>query len=243
MSDPEYPLRWHIYFHFAEPYWFHDRSRTERMLDAFAGTAWFRELDRFGNGRARGFGFGSLDVIRPNIVSGLPGRFTFVRGTPEDATLPEMAEAAMVFEVRPTLLRVFANARGLTLARLGERAVDDVVDATLALADAFSGIATIATATATPGRELALPRELPPNESLRPATSVVDLIDPTLPDDILAASSTRVARAIANSAVPEGVVRTKHGDVIVDRWVRDPSDRDALADAACRHAEWVATLV
>lgn len=242
MSDPGYTLRWYIHFELFMLNWFADKDRSAHLLDTFASSAWFAELDHFGIGGNPGVRFASMSEVRELVISGLPGQYTFARGSGAATTAPERAEAAVRFELLPRALLIQANARGDVLGRLHERALDDIIRATVELDNAWREIASLAWASATPSSELAFSHVRPVRKARSPLHSIAEVFSPT-PPERAAPQDIAMARAMAGARPPAGVERTSEGRLIVQRWVRDPSDPMATAEACSRHQAWLASLL
>src|SRR4029079_3791573 len=84
-------------------------------------------------------------------------------------------------------------------------------------------------------------RPRPPRTSARSIDAVVDIVDRDAPPG--GPPWARDALAIAAAEVPDGVERIERGPLVALRWVDDPADPTAMAEACSRHAQWLVRVV
>lgn len=235
-------LQWFVDLRFAEPEWFQDRARVRALVDGLAAAAWFREFDVFARDHQPGAAIGSLDAVRDAIASGETGNAIFARGEPRMTVDIDQAEAALSIDVNVgrVELRLWLAAAAVT--RLGAAALDDMIGFVLAWRATVPDV-LVANALAFPRPTDGLPyrRTRPLRIANRALDAVVDVVDRTAPSAGPLWGPDSLAMAAA--PVPATAERIERGDLVVVRWVRDPSDLVAMAEACSRHEQWLIPLV
>jgi hypothetical protein len=235
-------IMWFIDLRFDDPAWYGDRSRLASVIDAFALTSWFGELEVLGRDHAIGARFDSPAAARDAIACGERGTFLLARGEPRLAQDSDESEIAMALDVMPGALEIRVWLRARPVAQYRGAVLGEVIALVLALREAWPfAIVAQASAFPHPADALAYRRPRPPRNAARSIEAVVDIVDRDVPPDGVAWA--RDARAIAAAQVPDGVERIERGRLIALRWVDDPADLAALAEACSRHAQWLVALV
>ncbi|HZJ63708.1 MAG TPA: hypothetical protein VFD36_09365 [Kofleriaceae bacterium] len=235
-------IMWFIDLRFEEPHWYRARARMASVVDAFAATSWFGELEVLGRDHAVGARFDSLDALRDAIACGEPGTFIVARGEPRLARDSDESETAMAFDVSPRSLEIRVWIRARPVAQYRSAVLGEIIALVLALRDAWSDVVVAnAYAFPHPPDALAYRRPRPPRTSARSIDAVVDIVDRDAPPD--GPPWARDARAIAAADVPDGVERIERGRLVALRWIDDPADPAAMAEACSRHAQWLVGVV
>lgn len=226
---------------FDDPYWYRDRTRVNTLIDGLASTSWFREFDVFAPGHKPGSPFERLDDIRHLIATGDEATAMFAHGEPRMTVDIEDAEAALNLDVHNGRLelRVWLAAR--PVAQYKGAVLGDLVELLAALRSHWPDC-LVATASAFPDPHdsVRYRRTRPLRIANRAINAVVDVLDRDVPSN--GPAWVRDTKAMVDAPVPDGVERHEHGRLVAVRWLDDPSDPVAMADACSRHEQWLVQL-
>jgi hypothetical protein len=235
-------LAWFIDVRFDEPGWYQTRARPAALVDALAATSWFRELTVLGRDHKAGVPFESAAAASDVIACGERGTFILARGEPRMAVDVEDAELALAIDIGASSVELRLWFRAGALAQYRGALLGEIIGLLIALREAWRD-AVIANAYAFPSPQDALSyrRPRPLRTAARALDAIVDIVDRGAPAG--GPPWARDAHLIAAAAVPAGVERQEHGPLVCVRWIGDPADTDALAEACARHAQWLIALV
>lgn len=235
-------LAWFIDVQFDELHWYRTRTRPAALVDALAATSWFGELTVLGRDHGLGVPFEGAEAASSAIACGEIGTFILAKGGPRMARDVENAELALAISIsaRSATLRIWFDAG--SLARYRGALLSEIIGLLVALREAWQDT-VIADAYAFPSPQdaLAYRRPRPLRAAARAIDAVVDIVDREAPTE--GPPWARDAHLIAAAPVPAGVERQEHGSLVCLRWIGDPSDIRALAEACARHAQWLVALV
>ena len=128
------------------------------------------------------------------------------------------------------------------VAKYRSAVLDDMTAAIIALRDAWPDcFFAQAFAYPSPAGALRYRRTRPLRFASRAKDAVVDVIDRDVPRD--GPGWAREVPLIVDAPLPAGVRRDEHGRLVVIRWIEDPADPSALANACSRHEQWLFSLV
>lgn len=141
-------------------------------------------------------------------------------------------------------LALTAIVRGEPLARIGVAAIDAYADVLADLAISWRGQARLSEAWAQPVRRsppFSYPRVRPPRVTrpFREPSAIVDVLDTKLADSPMYPDTASGTRALARAELPAGVDRRERDGIVILRWLDDPCDAVAAAEAAARHEQWL----
>jgi hypothetical protein len=228
-------LRWFLHLRFVDRDWVSQRANTDAIVEALAGTPLWGHLDQLGAGSGVSAPRGNVAAVKKTLASG-KARYHFVRGEATAITL-DRSEAWVAAEVSPRSVLFTSCVRGGVLAELGARALDSFVQLATGLHDALRGKAHVTQGFAWPAVEGRIHR--PSRNADWQLLAIVDILEPTRPaaqdpDFLLEA-----ARAIAGATAPPEATSTRHGELLILRWLDDPSDLAAADAAAARRERWL----
>jgi hypothetical protein len=225
--------------------WWRDPATLQTVIGALATTERWRELEVLGVNYQPGAPLGSPADVARAIAAGGPGLYNLARGGPRQAMFSDQTSAWMQIGVGREVLKVISRVGGDVLARLGPAAIDDLVDAVAEIRAALDGRAQVLEMHVRPTAlgKLSYPRPLPHRRAAIPLSAVVDVVESDPPADRPDRGPARAARAIARAEVPPGGSRVTLGNLLIIRWVDDPSDPVAVCKAAAAHEAWLAPLI
>lgn len=235
-------IQWFVGIQFASREWYRDRTRMDSLLDALASTSWFREFDVFAPGIVPGTPFDRIDDVRDSVANGEELIAMFAHGDARMTEESEQAEAALALSILPRSLelRVWFSAR--PVAQYKGAVLGDLAALLVALrAEWTDCFISSAQAFPRPFDVVKYPRTRPLRITNRATNAVVDILDRDMPSE--GAPWAHDTEAMLKAPVPSGVQREEHGRLVVIRWVDDPSDPRALAQACSRHEQWLVPLV
>jgi len=241
MIEPGYGILWSTILLHDEPTWFAKKERVARVVDAFAATRWWAELQVMGIDGGSGRPIGSPDAARAFAACGKRGRYAFARGAPSVIEALEEASCRVELGVQPHGLELKAFAAAESLDRLASACLDDVIELLAGLRFSRRGDEKMYYAFAVPRlNQLELPRSTP-----RPAgiaariDAIVEMVDLAIPVTPGNANLTSFTGPIGRADPPHGVARDDRDGLVILRWVDDPRDRATVSDAASRHEAWL----
>lgn len=240
-NDPT-GIQWFVDIRFAEANWSRDGRRTRALLDGLASTRWFGEFDVFAAGHEPGTPFKSLDEVHAAIAGAERGTVIFAHGEPRMTVDVHDSEAALAldFTTRMLEIRLWFGVR--PVAQYKSAVLDDLIALLLALRDAWPDtIVAMAQAFPDPVDSVRYRRTRPQRIASRAMNAVVEVIDRDAPSD--GPPWAREASAMADAPFPPDAERIERGRIVVLRWLDDPSDPQALADACSRHEQWLVGVV
>jgi hypothetical protein len=258
MSAPRYEITWHVSFRFPLPEqrdtWYRGPDGAAALLAALRGTSLWPMFDVVGRDHDAGE---PLDLSPAGLaalerqLAEVKGVTTFARGPAQAAMFLEEAELGARLTVRSDALELQAPASGAALDRLGPAFLDEIIELIAGFYGRWHGKIQIAHAVAVPGG-LSYPRPRPPRRARRFVAAIVDVLAPSAPrpeeplpgfDFVGEAQRLAATPLPARDAALPHVERQARGELLVDRWVRDPSDRAEVSAAAGRHERWLVPLV
>lgn len=241
-TDGPTGIQWFVDIRFGEPNWSRDRTRVRALIDGLASTSWFREFDVFAPAHKPGTPFKGLDEVRDSVASEEPSVAIFAHGEPRMTVDIDEAEAALALDFTTQMLELRLWFGPRPVAQYKAAVLGDIIALLVALRDAWPD-ALVAKALAFPHPTSALRyrRTRPLRLAGRALDAVVDMIDRGVPSDGPPWASQ--AKAMADAPVPSGVARIERGRLVVNRWIDDPSDPRAMAEACSRHEQWLVGVV
>ncbi len=235
-------LQWFVDLRFGDPHWYRDRVRVGALVDGLASASWFRELSVIGRDHGVGVPFERIDEVRDLIANGLVGNAIFAHGEPRMTV--DINEAALALSLDRYVgrmeLRVWFSAE--MVARYGRLVLDELIVMILGWRTGWDDT-LVATALAfpRPAGGLAYRRPRPPRIAGRTLEAVVDVLDRDVPPG--GPPWAHDTRAMLDAAVPDGITRIERGPVVVVRWLDNPADPAAFAEACSRHEQWAVAVV
>lgn len=240
-NDPT-GIQWFADIEFEEPGWARDGGRIRQLLDGLASTRWFGEFDVFAPGHTSGAPFENLDEVQAAIAGMDRGTLIFAHGEPRMTANVHEAEAALAisFTTRRLELRIWFGVR--PVAQYKRAVLDDVIALLLALREAWAdSMVAKGQAFPDPIDSVRYRRTRPQRIANRAMNAVVEVIDRDAPSD--GPPWARDASAMAAAPPPPDAQRIERGRLVVLRWLDDPSDPLALADACSRHEQWLVGVI
>lgn len=152
------------------------------------------------------------------------------------------AEAALSIDVNDGRLELRLWLAAPAVRRHGRRCLDDMIAIVLAWSELLPEVLVAnARAFPRPTDGLRYPRTRPLRIANRALDAVVEIVDRRSPAEGPLWGPDSLA--IAAAPTPAGVTRIERGPLVVLRWIEDPSDLSAMADACSRHEQWLLPLV
>ena len=241
-TDGPTGLQWFADIRIADKKWYRDRARIDAVIDGLSSRPWFAEFDVFAAGHVEGAPFGSVDEVREVIASGEAGTVIFAHGEPRMTLDIEDSEAALALDINEgrLVLRLWLGARPVAQYKLA--LLGDIIALLVALREAWPDtVIASASAFPHPTNGLRYRRTRPLRIANRALDAFVDVLDREVPEG--GPPWAREATAMAAAPVPSGVDRIERGPLVIVRWLDDPSDPQAMADACSRHEQWLVPLV
>jgi hypothetical protein len=240
-TDGPVGIQWFADVRFAEPHWYRDRERVRWLVDTLAAASWFAEFDVFAPGHRAGVAL-RIDDVRDAAASGDEATAIFAHGGPRMTVDIPDADAALALDIIRGRLELRAWFGTRVVTQYKGALLGDVIDLLVAVRDQWPA-ALIAKATASPDPSdgLRYPRTRPMRLAGRPLSSVVDVLDRAAAGN--GPGWPRETTAMIDAALPSPVAHTEHGSVVVMRWIEDPSDWRAFADACSRHEQWLLSVL
>lgn len=219
--------------------WFTDKKRVGALVDAVLATDLTSAITHAGVYNKERAVKGEA-ALRKALVTGKQGVFTALDGPNEREAQSEIAFSYDVDRFELTL-----RLGGPTLAARTETILDSIEQIGIAVVETMGDIGGLSIGNVVPcGETFRYPRPRPPVTHRRiEVSSILDFLDLAFhrsehgfahPDEI---------EPLAKAAVPRGVRRTVHGDLVVLRWVDSIVDERAVAEAAGRHEQWLASIL
>jgi len=257
MSAPRYEVTWHVSFRFPfaeqRDTWIEAPDGAAALLGALTRTSLWPLFDVVGRDHDEGVPIDrsaeGMRALEQRIA--VKGVTTFARGPAQAAMFLDESELAARITVRSDALELQIPASGAALERLGPAFLDEIIELIAGFYAPWHGKVQIAHAVAVPSG-LSHPRPRPPRTARRYVAAIVDILAPSAPrpdeplpgfDFVGEAQRLAATPLPARSAALPGVQRLQHGELLIDRWVDDPSDRAAVSAAAGRHERWLTPLV
>lgn len=240
-NDPT-GIQWFVDIRFEEPGLSRDGGRIRQLLDGLASTRWFGEFDVFAAGHKRGVAFENLDEVQAAIAGADRGTIIFAHGEPRMTLDVHEAEAALALDFTTSMLelRLWFGVR--PVAQYKRAVLDDVIALLLALREAWAdSMVAKGQAFPDPIDSVRYRRTRPQRIANRAMNAVVEVIDRDAPSD--GPPWARDASAMAAAPPPPDAQRIERGRLVVLRWLDDPSDPLALAEACSRHEQWLVGVV
>lgn len=242
VTDAPTGIQWFAEIQFPTSQWFCDRSQLRAVLEGLTSMSGFGDLDVFATGYRPGTPFENLDEVFPMIAMDDPSVAVFAHGEARMTLDVHEAEVALELSFSGRSLRFELSFGVQSVARYTSAVLDDPIAWMVALRERWPDVLVWrARAFPTPIDGVKYCRTRPQRIANVPMNAIVHVVDRDIPADEHAWTPT--ARALAAAPPPPAAERIERGRLVILRWVHDPSDPRAVADACSRHEQWIVGVV
>jgi len=215
--------------------WCRDPERFDVLLERVAALPWFPDLGVLGVDHEEGQAFEGIDQLREILTGSQRVTATLVCGAPRAALWINEAELALSLLVAAGRLEIKMLFAEQALRRHRATAIDAMLELITGAFAAWRSQAQLRSGLAFPDPGSVVYRRVrPPRTASRGIDALVDVIDPR---------ASAQSRTLAEASLPSGVQRREQAGLVIARWVDDPSDRAAVAEACSRHEQWIVPLI
>lgn len=234
-ADPSFSFHWRISYRTVDAGWHTQRQMTDAIIDALATTQVWHHLPRLGGGADHTKPRGTPAATKKVIASGA-SRFVFTSDAPDIDMWGEGATAYLELEYGRRALHVTCALKQPLIGELGAKALDDLFTFARAYYDLIERKAYVTAGKAWTTWDRNDP--LPKRQATWELRALADVLEPSRPADDERDGMWIDAQAIAKAKSP-GVSRESHGDLLMLRWIDDPSDPAAANRATSAHQKWL----
>lgn len=240
-------INWLVDLRFATPEWWKRAEIVDIVMGVIGETDRWGAFTVWGLDHGRGKPLPSAAAMATIIRGGKGGLYSFAAGGPQAAMFGDETDAWLQIGIAQTRMTLMTHLRGDILARFGVRAIDDMVEALVALRGSLDGEVDLLEASAFPTASGALDyeRPLPRRRAVLPIDAIADLFDlrpaagPAPAPDSREAEIGAAASTLARAALPKGVFEEQQEGLRILRWTNDPASPVAVCRAAARHDAWL----
>lgn len=238
-ADPSFSFHWRISYRTVDAGWHTQRPMTDAIIDALATTQVWDHLPRLGPGADLTKPRGTPAAVKKAIATG-KSRFVFTSDAPDIDMWGDGATAYLELEYGRRALHVTCALKQPVIGELGAKALDDLYTFARAYHDRIDHRAFVTAGKAWTTWDQNDP--LPKRNATWELRAFGDVLEPSRPADDERDGMWTDAQAIAKGK-PPGATREVHGDLVMLRWIDDPSDPAAANRATNAHQKWLLSIL